>query len=334
MIATCPSCSARYKVDDSKIKGRGAKINCPRCSHRFVVYKDDDQMPAPERQRPDVAHLDFSTLGITWRVRKGEEIGYEFFDLATLRDFLHSGQIDRWDSISYDNAEWTPIEAIDDLEEWFYDVWERARRGEIIIAPPDDYDDEDDADAPTTIVGRGSPLASELRQAISQAATSPPPTQRAFSPGPRPASAPQAPAPPPAQPEPFAAAQPPPAPIPAEAPAAPITENEPVPAPLGPSPSLATRSPAPRPAAAMASAEPELDEPEERKQEIPVAALAVAAGAVILVLGAGVALALGLLDAEPAASSPEPAAALVEVAGEPPTDASDAETTESATDGG
>lgn len=41
MIVTCPACSARYKINESKIKGRGAKITCPRCAHRFVVYRDE-----------------------------------------------------------------------------------------------------------------------------------------------------------------------------------------------------------------------------------------------------------------------------------------------------
>lgn len=37
MIVTCESCKSRYKLDDSKITGRGAKITCPKCRHVFVV---------------------------------------------------------------------------------------------------------------------------------------------------------------------------------------------------------------------------------------------------------------------------------------------------------
>lgn len=37
MIVTCESCKSRYKLDDSKITGRGAKITCPKCKHIFVV---------------------------------------------------------------------------------------------------------------------------------------------------------------------------------------------------------------------------------------------------------------------------------------------------------
>jgi len=42
MVVTCPSCQARYRLDPSRIKGRGAKIRCPKCAHSFVVYRDDE----------------------------------------------------------------------------------------------------------------------------------------------------------------------------------------------------------------------------------------------------------------------------------------------------
>ena len=41
MIVSCESCKSRYKIDDSKISGRGARITCPRCKHQFVVYTAD-----------------------------------------------------------------------------------------------------------------------------------------------------------------------------------------------------------------------------------------------------------------------------------------------------
>ncbi|MEE2827772.1 MAG: zinc-ribbon domain-containing protein [Myxococcota bacterium] len=40
MVVTCPSCSARYRLNPSKMKGRGAKITCPKCSHVFVIFAD------------------------------------------------------------------------------------------------------------------------------------------------------------------------------------------------------------------------------------------------------------------------------------------------------
>ncbi len=43
MVITCPSCSARYRLNPDKIQGRGAKITCPKCSHVFVVFTDDGE---------------------------------------------------------------------------------------------------------------------------------------------------------------------------------------------------------------------------------------------------------------------------------------------------
>ncbi len=46
MVITCPSCSARYRLNPEKIQGRGAKITCPKCSHVFVVFTDKDEARA------------------------------------------------------------------------------------------------------------------------------------------------------------------------------------------------------------------------------------------------------------------------------------------------
>src|SRR6185503_7621974 len=48
MIVSCEHCGARYKLDDSKITGRGAKITCPRCRHLFVVYRNANDGAAPD----------------------------------------------------------------------------------------------------------------------------------------------------------------------------------------------------------------------------------------------------------------------------------------------
>jgi predicted Zn finger-like uncharacterized protein len=46
MVITCPSCSARYRLNPEKIQGRGAKITCPKCSHVFVVFTDTEEARA------------------------------------------------------------------------------------------------------------------------------------------------------------------------------------------------------------------------------------------------------------------------------------------------
>lgn len=55
MIVSCESCKSRYKLDDSKITGRGAKITCPKCKHVFVVLAPppavaDTPRPTPQPQ--------------------------------------------------------------------------------------------------------------------------------------------------------------------------------------------------------------------------------------------------------------------------------------------
>ncbi len=52
MIVTCPACSSRYKLDESKVTGRGAKITCPKCKHVFVVYPGGNTGPLPDVPKP------------------------------------------------------------------------------------------------------------------------------------------------------------------------------------------------------------------------------------------------------------------------------------------
>lgn len=47
MIVQCPSCSSRYRVNDSNIPATGGRINCPSCAHSFIVYPEAKAAPAP-----------------------------------------------------------------------------------------------------------------------------------------------------------------------------------------------------------------------------------------------------------------------------------------------
>lgn len=46
MIIQCPTCSARFRLDEAKIKGRGARVRCRRCGESIVVIKPETS-PAP-----------------------------------------------------------------------------------------------------------------------------------------------------------------------------------------------------------------------------------------------------------------------------------------------
>jgi len=54
LIVSCESCRSRYKLDDAKVSGRGAKITCPKCKHVFVVYAPGSApaAPSPPTGRP------------------------------------------------------------------------------------------------------------------------------------------------------------------------------------------------------------------------------------------------------------------------------------------
>jgi predicted Zn finger-like uncharacterized protein len=47
MIIECQTCHARFRLDESRIKGRGARVKCRKCGDSIVVLKDDAPAPAP-----------------------------------------------------------------------------------------------------------------------------------------------------------------------------------------------------------------------------------------------------------------------------------------------
>jgi len=206
MIVTCPSCSARYKLDDSKITGRGARITCPRCRHVFVVFPsgsakaekaEEDtsrneavasgrsaaaagggpslkvvtapsgSAPKPRRSAED---LDFRTVGIpSWKVKVKIGLVYDFSDIKTLRKYIQDGRVTPEDAISHDGSTWKTIGDILDLDAYFVEIYEAAESQRAAANPDNAFADE----SPTTIVGMGSlgrNLASEaLRQATEEA---------------------------------------------------------------------------------------------------------------------------------------------------------------------
>ena len=188
MIVSCSACSARYRIDPHKIKGRGAKITCPRCSHKFVVYKDQREASSaeppkgPMRSTSSIGTRDFRRVGVTWRVRKAIGVTYSFHDLGTLEKHIEAGRVEGRDVLSYDARTWVPIDSLDDLGAYFEDIWRKAERGEIAgpTQPRPTMDDE--AEAPTTIMGHGHALMDDIRKAVAEATTPPPSPHRTSDP--------------------------------------------------------------------------------------------------------------------------------------------------------
>jgi predicted Zn finger-like uncharacterized protein len=100
MIVSCPQCSARYRIRDEKIQGAGARIGCPSCHHKFVVYREAEKF----------------VVGGTAAQPKGVPVTF-------------------------------------------------ARGGELKRAEVPEEEDED-AEAPTTLMPHGSSGAEQLRQAL------------------------------------------------------------------------------------------------------------------------------------------------------------------------
>lgn len=73
MIVSCESCKSRYKLDDSKITGRGAKITCPKCKHVFVVLAP----PSPLTEAPRPAMLPAAAGDNEWEDDEPTRVGRE-----------------------------------------------------------------------------------------------------------------------------------------------------------------------------------------------------------------------------------------------------------------
>lgn len=63
MNVACPACGARYRIDESRIKGSRARITCKKCGHKFIIEKGQDQ-PA---EAPSPA------MGVPVRVQRHSE---------------------------------------------------------------------------------------------------------------------------------------------------------------------------------------------------------------------------------------------------------------------
>jgi predicted Zn finger-like uncharacterized protein len=47
MIIECQTCHTRFRLDESRIKGRGARVKCRKCGESIIVLKDSAPAPAP-----------------------------------------------------------------------------------------------------------------------------------------------------------------------------------------------------------------------------------------------------------------------------------------------
>ncbi|MEK7365469.1 MAG: zinc-ribbon domain-containing protein [Candidatus Deferrimicrobiota bacterium] len=71
MIIECQTCHARFRLDESRITGRGARVKCRKCGDNIVVLKDGAPAPAPPAPGGD----GFFDLGSAVRDSDGESPG-------------------------------------------------------------------------------------------------------------------------------------------------------------------------------------------------------------------------------------------------------------------
>ncbi len=50
MIIECPACRTRFRLDEAKIKGRGARVRCRRCGEPIVVIKPEEPQPEAAKE--------------------------------------------------------------------------------------------------------------------------------------------------------------------------------------------------------------------------------------------------------------------------------------------
>lgn len=105
MVISCPECSTRFRVDDSKIPAQGAKIRCARCKHIFAVTPApapepepliaeplppaEESLPVPEEPAP----TDKPT-------GSGDDFGFDDFDSAE----IGGGANDELDPSAFDDT--------------------------------------------------------------------------------------------------------------------------------------------------------------------------------------------------------------------------------------
>ena len=68
MIIECNTCHARFRLDESRIKGRGARVRCRKCGDSILVLKESAPAPPP----PPPGEGGFFDLGSAVRDSVGE----------------------------------------------------------------------------------------------------------------------------------------------------------------------------------------------------------------------------------------------------------------------
>jgi predicted Zn finger-like uncharacterized protein len=201
MKITCPSCSARYSIDDAKVKGKAFKFTCKKCGQTHVYRGTADgsatAVPAgapagaaPGGQAPPPASAGGEEEAV-WYVAVGEEQQGPY-TTQQIREYIQTDQLDPESFMWKEGMEdWLPVQQIAE----FSDVYQ----GGAPAAAP----------SPSPASAFSGPTADEVTVASPFSPAALPPTDSgdlfAFGGGQAPAPAAKAAAPRAADPSPFGA---------------------------------------------------------------------------------------------------------------------------------
>ena len=62
MIIQCDQCQTRFRLDDSKVKGKGVRVKCTKCQNLFIVTPPEPEKE-PEKIAEDISQPSFEGAG-------------------------------------------------------------------------------------------------------------------------------------------------------------------------------------------------------------------------------------------------------------------------------
>ena len=136
LVVHCLGCEARYNVANDRVTDRGGKIDCPRCSNTFVVFRDSDVPSLSTATREAVDRISFEKIGVRWEVRAVDGTLIPFSNLATLRSLTQRTLVAKNADLRFNEGSFVPLAGVEDLDAYFWDVFERSRNGHLSYAAP------------------------------------------------------------------------------------------------------------------------------------------------------------------------------------------------------
>jgi predicted Zn finger-like uncharacterized protein len=115
MNITCPSCSADYEVDSSRVPADGLSMRCPKCSHTFQVQ------PGDVAQDGGALLSEPSQSGATAKrffVRRPTGKVFGPFDKNAIRMMLDAGKLSGDAEVSPDKSDWQGLAQIPEFAEF------------------------------------------------------------------------------------------------------------------------------------------------------------------------------------------------------------------------